>query len=818
MKILLYIFSFLIGIFIWNSLDHIYWSDKKIPQKLQLNINAHKATTPLQLEREIIRPLEYILKNYSEVKSFSSFIEGQYAKVIIQLKPKTDTESFRIQVNEKFRGKWAEWKLTINYPTWHKKMNLNRQKISFAGIGSEGQPISKEEFQEILNQKAPHLSIDEFTPPHNQTLTLNLSKSLLDILQVKLGSIKNQLTYKFQKSPPLIQLLNAKITNPTFLTESLFYLSEKNRSYANPNLWVQSQPAYRIELSYKKTLKQLLRNNSLSLLNLDEKIKLFPINNSLQPSIKLLKWSLYFLLGIPIILLPFRKIELLLLLLLMQFSLFASLLHFSQTITMPQLWLFISAMGWVLFGRLILDKKSIWGGLFFLWGCLHLCNFWVTATPYNLYLFSTVLGTWAILIGIFDWWFNKKQQTQHISSNGKAKYYWLTLFILMCIVGFLWNKNKNNFFEQPEVIPNHQSDASIRLGISFHYSEDPFEFSQHLLTLLKQIQRLPEVRTIILDASIPDGLTTTISLMNGNQQFGSARVRNELEKFMLRHPNQTFVLEGLGKELAQSSAIINRGVHLILKGFHYPELMKQALAIEYNLNNNRRVTQTYLGLTPGPTIESSKKNILVKTSATNKAQVGWMLNQQMPQKITLDLEDSPIHLSTSSASLYQWTTLLQTSFYKDEKLLQNPLDQSLILNYNQPPMIFKKNGIFELVIGFSFLGSKKQAASFLRQQQKEINKILPFGLTLDASNSEKKNAGLKLVGAIIILAGFFYIISQNHLWNGSRIYLIFILTFFIGYWLLVALSSKFSITPFIPLLSYWIFSICQIHGAILFKS
>ena len=141
MKILRYILSLLIGIYLWNALDQIYWTTGLKSQELQLNINARLAITPLQLERKIVSPIEYILKDFSNVKNFSSFISDQYARIIIQLKPKTDVDKFKIQVNEKFRQNWAEWKLTIKYPTWQKEMNSNRQKVSYAGIPLNGNLI-----------------------------------------------------------------------------------------------------------------------------------------------------------------------------------------------------------------------------------------------------------------------------------------------------------------------------------------------------------------------------------------------------------------------------------------------------------------------------------------------------------------------------------------------------------------------------------------------------------------------------------------------------------------------------------------------------
>lgn len=816
MKILRYILSLLIGIYLWNALDQIYWTTGLKSQELQLNINARLAITPLQLERKIVSPIEYILKDFSNVKNFSSFISDQYARIIIQLKPKTDVDKFKIQVNEKFRQNWAVWKLTIKYPTWQKEMNSNRQKVSYAGIPLNGNSITKEEFQKILYQVTPYLSVDQYTPFEHREANILLSKSKLTTLQMKLVDIKNQLAREFQKIPPIDKLFQTKITNPNFITETLYNLKKGNVTYNHPDLWIQGQPAYRIELSHKKTLKQLLHNRTLSRLSLLEKIKLYTFDTSPQPAIKIFRLGLFILLCLPLVLLPFCKSEFLLLLLFMQFSLFASLIYFSQPLSIYQLSLFLSVMLWSLTHRLTDSKISILWGFVFLLGCLILFNYWV-ATDFNISLFTTVLISWALMIGTFDRWFKKEKKLKSTYSK-EAKYFWLTLSFLGLVLGILWNIDKNNFFNQSEVATTKHHNTGIQLGVTFINGEDQFDFIQKLLTLLEQLQRLSEIRSIRLDNGMPDGLTVSIELNDKALNSSNALIRNELEKFMLSHPNQTFVLEGLGKELAQSSSIINRGVHLTLKGIHYPELIKQALTIQNNLKKNRRVTGTYLGLIPGPTIETSHRNILIKTSATNKAMIGWLLDQQMPQKTLLEFEDYQINCSVSAHSNHQWTNLLQTSFYMDEKLLKNPLEESTIESFKQQPLVFKRNGIFELLIGFNFLGSKKQADSFLRQKQKEINRNLPFGLTLHLSNSKKETSCSKLVGAILILAGFIYIIEQNHLLIGAGIFIIFLLTFFIGHWLFVAIPSTFSTIPFIPLLSYWIFSICQIYGAILFKS
>lgn len=773
--------------------------------------------TPLRMEREIVRPIEYILKDFAEVKTFSSFIGGQYARVLIQLKPKADIETFKIQVNEKFRQKWTEWKLKIKYPTWDNAWNDNRQKLSYAVIHSDGHNFSKEDLEKFLTKEHPHLSVDQFIPLKDQAIILPLSKSNLLPFKLELIDIKNQLAKQFQKLPSLSQLLNAKITNSNFLTETLYFFGDGKIIPANPNLWVQGQPAYKIVLSFKKTLRQLLYKNYENPIFLNDKITLYPINTRPQPTLKQLKWSLYSLLLFPLIPLIFRKIEILLLLLIMQFLLFTCIINFSQTLSIHHLWLFMSAIAWPFLWKMTPYKISFLWGYFFLFGCLLLYNHWVIPI-YNLSLIATVLGSWTIVIGIAEHINKKTKSSPSRSFHRKTKYFWITLSALGLIAGFLWNKNKNNFFEPNKVSSSYQNNNHIRLGVTFRDGTDNYEFSQKLLTLLKQLRKLVEVKTISLDTRMPNGLAASISLNKKASLSGSSRIRNEVEKFMFNHPNQTFLIEGLGKELAQSSAIIYRGFHLVLKGFHYPELMKQALAIQNNLRENRRVSQTYLGHSIGPNVETSQENILLKTSSANKARIGLMLDKQMIQQMSLDLADFRINFFIPASSSYQWTSILQSPFFLNGKLVENPIQQSSIESYNPPQSIMKKNGIFELVIGFSFLGSKRQAETFLRQKQKEINLLLPFGLSLYQSDQQTHNIWLKLVGGCLILAGFAYIIDLNNFLTGGSNYLLFVLTFFIGHWLLVAIPSTQSIISSIPLLSYWVFSICQIHGAILFKA
>jgi len=815
LKILLCILSLLVAVYLWNSLDHVYWTIDEKPQKLQLNINAHTAFTPQQMEREVVRQIEYILKDFEEVKTFSSLIMGQYARMVIQLKPKANIETFKIRVNEKFRQKWTAWKVKIKYPTWEKETNNKRQAISYACITSDGSLISKKELQKLLNQENPSLTLDQFTPLTDQDITIQLSRERLTSLQLKIADIKNQLGRKFQKLPPFTQLLSTKVTTPAFLTETLQYLKEGEAIHSNPDLWLNGKPAYSIEVSSKKTLRQLIHHNSLSQINLNEKISLFPINSTIPPSIKILQWSLWALLCAPLIPLLFRKLHIFFLVLMMQFSLFAFLIYFSQPISIHLLWIFLSAMAWALFGIISGYQKSFFWGYLFLLGCLLLFNHWVSP-DYNLNLLITVLGCWTLMMVIFNWITKKEKKLHPINSIGAIKYFWMTLSFLGVIAGFLWIKNKNNFFVHHGIASNNQSSDRIRLGVSLHHGEDKFEFNQKLLKLLKPLQRLTEVEIISLDTRIPDGLTATISLKKRVNQLGSSQIRNELEKFILSQPNQTFLLEGLGKELAQTSAIIYRGIHLVLKGFHYPELIKQALIVQNNLRENRRVTQTYFGHTPGPTIEASHENILIKTSAKNKEMIGWIIDNQMPQKAGLELENYHINLSLPPPSKYQWTYLNHAPFYIDHELHTNPLIESSTETFIQPYSLFKKNGIFELVIGFNFLGSKRQAESFLKQKQNEIENLLPFGLTLEDSARQKDNIWLQLIGGCLILACFFYILGQNHLLEGIGISLVFVLTYLIVHWLFIAFSTSKSIIPFIPLISYWIFSICQFHGKILF--
>ena len=815
MKSLLCILVLLVEVYLWNSLDHIYWTNNEKPQELQLNINAHTTFTPQQMEREAVRPIEYILKDFDEVKTFSSFILGQYARIMIQLKPKADIETFKIRVNEKFRQKWPTWKFKIKYPTWEKEMNNKRQTISYAGITSDRSTVSKEALQKLLNQEKPSLTIDRFSPLRDKELNIQLSKDKLSSLQIPLPEIKNQLARQYQKLPSIPQLLYSIITNPAFLMESLRHLKEGRVTPSNPKIWVQGQPAYSLEISSKKTLRQLFQYNSLSPINLDEKISLYPINSTPQLSLKILKWSLLLFLFAPVVPLLLQKFEILLLIVMMEFSLFAFLIYFSEPLSTHLLWLFCSAMAWTFFDIISGHHKLFFWGYLFLLGCLMLFNHWV-APDYNLNLLFAVFGVWTLSIGIYDWVTKKQQKRPPVNYKGKLKYFWMTLSLLGIILVFLWIKNKNNFFIHHGVVSIKQSNERIRLGVTLHHGQDKFEFTQNLLLLLKEIQRLPEVHTIHLDTRIPDGLTAIIDLNKKANHLRSSQIRNELEKFILSHPNQTFLLEGIGKELAQTSAIIFRGIHLVLKGFHYPELIKQALTVRNNLKENRRVTQTYFGHTPGPIIEAAHENILIKTSRKNKELIDWIIGNQMPQKAILDFNDYQINFSLPPPSKYQWTNIHQTPIYIENKLQKNPFTESSKENFNQPYSLFKKDGIFEIVIGFNFLGSKRQADTFLRQKQQEIKNQLPFGLSVEHPAPNKDNIWFNLIGGSIILSCFFYILGQNNLWEGIGISLVFIFTFFIGHWLFIAFSTSKSIIPSIPLLSYWIFSICQIHGKILF--
>jgi hypothetical protein len=817
LKILLYILCFLIGTYLWNALDQIYWTIEEKNEDLQLNIQAHRSFTPLKMEREVVRSIEYILNDFEEVKSYSSFISGHQTRVVIQLKNKTDIESFKIRINERFRQNWEKWKLKIKYPTWEKAINDNRHRITYAGITTDEFILTKEALQKLLKQEAPHLSIDQFNPIKEQEFTLLLSKSKLNQLQLKLNDLNNQLTNHFQRIPPLVKLLNTTITNPVFMTETLFYLSGGKTIQSNPSLWVQGQPAYRIDFSYKRSFRQLLRNNNSRRLSLNDQFILYPLHPYPHPTFKKLKWSLYLLLCVPIIVFPFIKLETILLILSMQFSLFTTIIHFSQVITFHLLALFMSAMVWPFLLGISKQKLSFISGYIFLFGGLTLFNYRVSP-DYNLALIAAVLGSWTLIIKTYEYWVKNDKKSNQKFPTIKVKHLWVTFSFLGLICGFLWYKNKNNFFEKNTAVHINHSNPRIQLAVTLYHGTNKFKFGQKLLILLNQIQRLPEVKTIILDTRIPGGILVTIDLKPKAKPSENSKIRDELERFMLENPNQTFVLEGLGKELAQSSAIINRGVYLVLKGFHYPALLKQALVIQEKIKENRRVTQTYFGHTIGPSIATSHENVLIKASSKNKVMIGRMLDNWKTQNINLDFEDSTIKMEMPSLFHNQWTKLFQVPFYLNQKLITNPLTPSKVENYDHPSLIFKKNGIFELVIGFSFLGSKRQAQSFLKEKQQAINKTLPFGLYLENETPLKKKDWLNLVGGMLILSGFVFILDQNHYWLGVIFFGAFILTFFVGHWLFVAVSSSYSIIPSLPLLSYWMFSICQTYGAILFKS
>lgn len=276
-----------------------------------------------------------------------------------------------------------------------------------------------------------------------------------------------------------------------------------------------------------------------------------------------------------------------------------------------------------------------------------------------------------------------------------------------------------------------------------------------------------------------NGVDQCITIISGRQGSVEIRFKNNYANSSMPYhlktvlADQSMLLDGVewniygvGRGFSNTDVTEPPGFSMLLKGFNYDELKKQAAWLGQTLEDNPRVREVNTDANPDNTQETvseysfqpdRKKISLYRTDQYEILNtISSISKTQRPAGLlSVDNRTYPLVIKESSSDRYSIYDLLHTPLVFDQHRSIRIGEAGSIGLAKRSAVIFKENRQYFLLISYKFLGSIPAGAEYLKELLAEANKRLPMGYTATpfsrTPNWKNSNKLLLLTGILLLL-------------------------------------------------------------------